>query len=675
MSLVIDANSNLYVGGYFDATVDFDPSAGTASATASGVGGDAFIAKYNSNGQYQWHTQITGSNFEQIWGIDLDNNNNIVITGIFNSPDADFDPVSSSNTLLVAPNTNNEIFVAKYDPSGNHLWSFSVGDLTHDDGKGIKCDATGNIYVTGYITGAPDFDPSAATTTLTGTGIYADAFIAKYDPAGNLIWCNNITSSPEDDVSFCIDLDASSNIYVGGYFKNVADFDPGAGTYTITGTNTEGFVAKYDANGALQWANALMGSPQTIVLDLDIQKNGELLITGNFNGGTLFDQQTSSGLVGTNGNLDIFFAKYNGVNGAYKWAYGVGGNNNDEGYTIESDMYGNIYAGGYVITGSVPAEFDVIMGIAGGYSVSAAQYYGNYLVKYNPVLKPNICLVTVDSIGVNNEIFWEKTNYMDADSFIVFRETSINNYRRIASIHKSAFSSYVDTSRIIGPFNGDPNTTSYKYKLQYRDTNQNYSGMSAWHQSIFIQDQQNGNFNWNAYAIETGTPPLTGYDLYRINIANGTYSLVTSTGALLASDPQYTPWQTTAKWRCIATGFNCNPTLKTTNAFSQKVKTRSNIKNDRLIGISEHDIISNAINVHPVPAKDVVTIEASVLDNMAFTLEVHNTLGQLVYSKKYSASYSNNLSVDVRELKSGVYFINFKEELKTIATKKIVVVK
>ena len=311
-----------------------------------------------------------------------------------------------------------------------------------------------------------------------------------------------------------------------------------------------------------------------------------------------------------------------------------------------------------------------VTGTTGGCTNSAV---GSVIIPFVEV--PNICLVTVDSLGDNNVIYWEKTLYDNVDSFIVYREIYNNVYKRIAAVSKNAFSGYTDTARSIGPANGDPNTTAYRYKLQIRDTCGHYGVLSKWHQTLFIQDQQNGNFNWNSYAIENSTSPVTVYDLYRISLSNNTYTLVTSTTAFLATDPQYGLWQTAGRWRIEANGFNCNPTNRTNGILSQKVKTKSNIKNDRLVGIKDYQLMNATISTYPSPAKDVVFIDGRTLANIDFTIELQNMLGQVLYNKNYISSSNEKYQIDMNTFANGVYFVNIKHNNKTFAVKKIVISK
>jgi len=62
-----DASGNIYVVGYFSGTIDFDPGAGVANATA--VGTDIWFGKYSSTGNYIWAKQLTGGNND--YGTDI----------------------------------------------------------------------------------------------------------------------------------------------------------------------------------------------------------------------------------------------------------------------------------------------------------------------------------------------------------------------------------------------------------------------------------------------------------------------------------------------------------------------------------------------------------------------------------------------------------------------------
>ncbi|MBK7667486.1 MAG: T9SS type A sorting domain-containing protein [Sphingobacteriaceae bacterium] len=293
---------------------------------------------------------------------------------------------------------------------------------------------------------------------------------------------------------------------------------------------------------------------------------------------------------------------------------------------------------------------------------------GSFTVNIVQPPTPNICQVTTDSLGFNNEIYWDKTLYPSADSFIVFRETSLNNYKRIAALHKSVYSMYVDTNRSIGPANGNPNLTYYKYKMQIRDTCGNLSAMSKWHETIFIQDQLNGNFNWNSYGIELSVPPITLYNVKRRMVSTGTETLIASTVGNLANDPFYASfWPLNVKWFVDAVGFNCNATAK---VLVLKTKTKSNQSNDKLaLGITNYALANN-VHIYPNPANDLLNIDLNGLSKTETNIEILNTLGQVVYETK---ALNQHLVVNTTDLAGGVYIVNIKQNNNVIAVKKVVI--
>ncbi len=301
-------------------------------------------------------------------------------------------------------------------------------------------------------------------------------------------------------------------------------------------------------------------------------------------------------------------------------------------------------------------------------------------------ITPQICMVTTDSLGNNNEIYWDKTQYTRVDSFIIYRETpTITNtltgsYSRIGAVSKTAFSMFTDTARNVGGFvNGNPSFTSYKYKLQIRDSCGIYSALSPYHQTIFVQDQQNGNFNWNPYSIEGSTvAPVSNYVLYRRNINTGSTSTVAATSSNLLTDPYYNVFYPTAiKWFVDAQGFNCNPTFKINGILANKQKTKSNNSNERTypaVDISKNLLENYDINIYPNPAKDILNIEIKMLNTTLISAitqaEITNILGQIVQT----ASISNQKTcINIDYLKSGIYFLNLKQNATSFSVKKIII--
>ncbi len=267
---------------------------------------------------------------------------------------------------------------------------------------------------------------------------------------------------------------------------------------------------------------------------------------------------------------------------------------------------------------------------------------------------PALCMVSVDSLTNNNIIYWDKTSYTNADSFIVYREVSTNVYSRIGAVSKSALSELKDTMRLIGPANGDPSIGSYRYKLQLRDTCGNYSALSLYHNTVKITDQQNGNFQWNTYDVESQATPVANFILERDNANNGVWTVVGIVSGTQTSlfDGQYGTYQTIANWRVQATGFNCTPTAKYGNNTTQGaiVKSKSNITNNRTTSVS-HPVAAKAFVVYPNPAHNNIMIQSSTkLGNVVIV----NAIGEVVYSARSS---DNTQSIDISSFSAGIYVV------------------
>lgn len=174
LDIHIDANANSYVTGRFYDLVNF----GNVSIESAG-GGDIFVAKLDSNGNWLWAKQAGGDGFDTAYGISTDANGSCYITGEF-SGSANF-----GSTTLTSEGIS-DIFVARLDTAGNWLWAKKSGSINDDYGNDISIDANGNAFVTGYFYGNISFDNS----TYSSNGS-ADIFISKISSIEHLLLAPN----------------------------------------------------------------------------------------------------------------------------------------------------------------------------------------------------------------------------------------------------------------------------------------------------------------------------------------------------------------------------------------------------------------------------------------------------------------------------------------------------
>lgn len=295
---------------------------------------------------FQWAKNIPGQNGTA--AVAVDGSGNVYSIGI--SYGGDFDPSASSYTL---PLVYGGTYVSKLDASGNFLWAKQFGG---DDSncpvtpKSIALDASGNVYITGYFHGAPDFDPSAGTFSIT-TSIFDEAFIVKLDASGNFVFAKSYGGANIDQ-AVAIKVDASGNIYSTGYYRGVADFDPGVGTYTLTtiASSFDVFISKLDASGNFVWAKNVSGGGDEKPVGLDLDNAGNVYVTGNFLNTADFDPSASVfNLVPSNNGQNNTFVLRLDPSGNFAWAKMLQGTSDVLATSIAIDELDNIYTTGHFL--------------------------------------------------------------------------------------------------------------------------------------------------------------------------------------------------------------------------------------------------------------------------------------------------------------------------------------
>lgn len=218
-------------------------------------------------------------------------------------------------------------------PISSGPWAESFGGVSSDAGQAVTVDSGGNIILAGYFMDTIDFGNGTGALTSAGG---SDVFIAKFTAAGVPVWAKRFGSSGNEYVT-CIALDASGNIFIGGYFNGTTDL----GTGPITSSyGNDAFVAKYSPVGVPIWVKTFggggtgMGSDQ--VNSLAVDKNGNVVVTGYFEGNYI---NFGTGMLwnGLDG-FDSFLVEFSGT-GTCVWArvFACDSDNQGNGVTIDSN--------------------------------------------------------------------------------------------------------------------------------------------------------------------------------------------------------------------------------------------------------------------------------------------------------------------------------------------------
>lgn len=230
LDLAIDASSNVYV---------------TGNTESSSANFDVLTIKYNSAGAQQWLMTYNGPASSGDYGksITLDLNNNVIVASYSFETNQWFD-----------------ILTIKYSNAGSQLWTarYNHAANRYEEAWDVKCDAAGFIYVVGQgqATGSNSTPPDCVTL--------------KYSPAGGQVWVKRWDGgfSNDDDRAYCVALDDTANVYVGGYSRN--------------GSNLDYITIKYDSSGteefALRFNSQYNRDEQIYAIAVD---NGDIFVTGN----------------------------------------------------------------------------------------------------------------------------------------------------------------------------------------------------------------------------------------------------------------------------------------------------------------------------------------------------------------------------------------------------------
>lgn len=161
----IDASGNLYFGGSFTGTVDFDPTNNSNEISSVGNNADMFMGKLNANGSLGWLKTITAENSQFFSAMDLDELGNVFFVGTFEDT-VDFDPGAGEDIISAEALYDN--FLLKLDNNGEYEYVRTWGGDGSDVPSTILFDAEGDILISGYHTSTDmEYDPFRGGFTAT----------------------------------------------------------------------------------------------------------------------------------------------------------------------------------------------------------------------------------------------------------------------------------------------------------------------------------------------------------------------------------------------------------------------------------------------------------------------------------------------------------------------------
>jgi hypothetical protein len=337
---------------------------------------------------HMWSKGYGDADMDRGYSVVVDGVGDVIVTGEFTGT---ID--CGGGALTSATNFRPDIFLAKYDSNGNHIWSKRFGGTSADVPTALCVDASNNIFLTGSFFLSVNFGGGVLTSAgqndifllkltpagahvwskryggaqsdsgldvAVGAGLIAltgrygpgtvslggaalptagsfDMFVAVYDASGTHQWSKGF-ADVSDQQGTSVRLDAAGNVIVAGFFQNTVDL--GGGPLTSAG-DRDALLAKFDKNGVHLWSERFGGTDTDLASSIALDTAGNIILaaaatgTSNFGGSTF----VGAGLWG------LVLAKYD-ANGVHQWSEQFGSIRADVGNMVVLDTSANIYLGG-----------------------------------------------------------------------------------------------------------------------------------------------------------------------------------------------------------------------------------------------------------------------------------------------------------------------------------------
>ena len=219
LGMDVSSDGNVYITGFFNDTVDFDPGAGVDQRTAPG-GSQGYVLNLDSNGEYVYATVFGGAGNVTAYDVSVNSGGEVFAAGSFTNDVAiggiDFISEGFEDALVV-----------KLNASGDITWARTLAGEGFQNAYDVSADPFGNVVLAGYFEGTADFDPSdEGVFQLTKNSAEPfDAFYCMLDGAGIFVNAGQFGGTNFLE-HHGVSTDSNGNIYLASAFQGSVDLDP-----------------------------------------------------------------------------------------------------------------------------------------------------------------------------------------------------------------------------------------------------------------------------------------------------------------------------------------------------------------------------------------------------------------------------------------------------------------
>ncbi len=365
--IATDLQNNVYITGSFERVIHFENEDDTHTLESQGKE-DAFLAKFDADGNILWSARAGGARSDQGIGLAVDDTGNAYVTGFFEE-EATF---GTTTTTTLVSEGQLDAFLVRFNPAGEMDWVRSIGGIKRDLASGVGIDSAGRIYIAGVTRGPEPLLVDSGIVQGAPAG-QDDIFLARFSEAGDLESLSYSGGRGFDAVNGIV-VDDADRVYITGYFEDdaaLSDFQGNA--YLMLGQSFDVFVARFEHDGSLSWVNTAGGERWDNAYDLDVDRAGNVYVTGLFRSVADFTVDDEPANVTGVGESNAFVVKYRN-NGSVAGLQMIDGPKS-EGSGVATNDSGDVFLTGVFVQQAVFKDSDASLN---------STSFNSFIVKYNP---------------------------------------------------------------------------------------------------------------------------------------------------------------------------------------------------------------------------------------------------------------------------------------------------
>jgi hypothetical protein len=303
---------DLFIGGQYSGTCDFDFGSGSQLRSSNSNSGDAFIGRYTGDFVYNWVNTFGSSNasIDFVSALDFDSQDGLYCTGMIGGT-ADIDPGFGTTNLTCFI----DAFLIKYNRNNGQLtWGFNLGGSSLESGNAIIISDQDEIVISGTMNSASfDADPSFGIVTVNSGGLTAVPFIARYESTGQTNSAYVVQGASGLVASITsLQFTLDSYLVLGGYFTGNINFTIPSGSTTSfnSGASSDAFIATFTVDNRLQDIITITGDGNQQASDFRL--DGQLTyVCGQLDNTTFPEVGSTSPIIPANTTAEAFLFRYN----------------------------------------------------------------------------------------------------------------------------------------------------------------------------------------------------------------------------------------------------------------------------------------------------------------------------------------------------------------------------